>query len=90
MVTHDFMRHVGKTYVEYLGQDWDIDIKIWGNILGHWYQKFDGVPIKTYWVYLAVTTLDTLWYIGERSLKHPYRGIDSAATNTWPDLTIQP
>ena len=50
-VTHYFMWHVTKTYVDYLGQDWDIDIKIRGKILGHWYQKFHGVPIRKYCVY---------------------------------------
>ena len=32
---------------------WDIDIKIRGKIVGHWYQQFHGVPYKSYCVYSA-------------------------------------
>ena len=28
-----------------------IDIKICGKSMGHWYQNFNGVPYKPYWVY---------------------------------------
>ena len=46
MVIHDFMRHVGKSQVKYMGQQWDIDIKIRGKIVGHRYQKFGcSIPI---------------------------------------------
>ena len=31
-------------------KSWDIDIKIRGKIVGHWYQKFDGVPLSPYCV----------------------------------------
>ena len=32
---------------------WTIDIKICSNYVGHWYQKFCGVPLKTYCVYIV-------------------------------------
>ena len=36
---------------------WDIDIKIRGKIVGHWYQQFHGVPYKSYCVYVSYKTV---------------------------------
>ena len=46
-----FIQYVAKTCVHLMGQGWDIDIKIWGKILGHWYKKNHGVPLSPYCVY---------------------------------------
>ena len=32
-------------------KSWDIDIKIKGKIVGHWYQEFHGVPLEINCVY---------------------------------------
>ena len=45
---------------------WDIDIKIRGKIVGHWYQQFHGIPYKSYCVYptpiqYQSTTTNLIW-----------------------------
>ena len=45
-----FIWYVDKPCIQWVGQEWDIDIKIWGKILGHWYRKNHGVPLSPYWL----------------------------------------
>ena len=33
---------------------WDIDIKIWRILLGHWYKRNDGVPLQSYCMFVYV------------------------------------
>ena len=61
-----------------MGQEWDSDIKIREKIVGHWYQKFDGVPLSPYCVlwptsgtrrYAIITLSDSLWMSQARCYK---------------------
>ena len=60
-------------------KSWDIDIKIRGKIVGHWYQKFDGVPLSPYCVYCIDSLLTCMSSLRPTPATRPESGISRAA-----------
>ena len=53
MVSDVFIWNLGKPGEDSWDMRWDIDIKIGGKFVGHWYQKSWGVPCSPECVYLS-------------------------------------